>query len=125
MKQERGMIWAGRLVMILAMIQAVLLTGCAANTDALVVDTPRPMENVQKPVPTEGEAEAEIGQSSPEESESAAESTEASQEATDENRIPEPELGFDYGDPNLKATAPGAFVRAAGKPQLVELFAFW
>ena len=40
-------------------------------------------------------------------------------------QILEPELGFAPGDPNLKASNPSNFVRAAGQPQLVELFAFW
>ena len=49
---------------------------------------------------------------------------EESAETPSDTRIPEPELGFDYGDPNLKATAPSSFVRASGQPQLVELFAW-
>lgn len=35
------------------------------------------------------------------------------------------EMGFERGSRTLKATDPGDFVKAAGKPQLVELFAFW
>lgn len=34
-------------------------------------------------------------------------------------------LGFDLGDPKLKATNPTAFVPASGEIQLVEFFAFW
>jgi hypothetical protein len=35
------------------------------------------------------------------------------------------ELGFTEGDPNLKATNPATVNLAAGKPQLIEFFAFW
>ncbi|HKJ26605.1 MAG TPA: hypothetical protein VJ965_03120, partial [Anaerolineales bacterium] len=45
--------------------------------------------------------------------------------ATDDGTIPMPALGFEPGDPNLHATTPDIFIRAAGRPQLVELFAFW
>jgi hypothetical protein len=39
--------------------------------------------------------------------------------------IPVPELGFSYGTPGLYASDPDEFIAAAGKPQFVELFAFW
>ena len=39
--------------------------------------------------------------------------------------IPVPELGFEYGAITLHASNPSSFVAAAGRPQLVELFAFW
>jgi len=38
---------------------------------------------------------------------------------------PAPDFGFEYGNPNLHASNPGNFAAAAGKPQMVELFAFW
>lgn len=34
-------------------------------------------------------------------------------------------LGFDLGDPELKATDPTAAALAKGEPQVVEFFAFW
>ena len=45
--------------------------------------------------------------------------------ASDIVTIPMPELGFEPGDPELKATNPKVFTKAAGKPQMIELFAFW
>ena len=44
---------------------------------------------------------------------------------TSATHTPLPALGFEYGDENLKASDTGKFVRAAGKPQVIELFAFW
>lgn len=35
------------------------------------------------------------------------------------------ELGFELSDRELEASDPKDFVRAAGKPQVIELFAFW
>lgn len=39
--------------------------------------------------------------------------------------IPVPPMGFEYGAISLHASNPKNFVAAAGRPQLVELLAFW
>ena len=97
-------------------LAALLVAACVADTSVLMLDTPTPPPAVDQPSDPEP---------TPEEPASPPEPTEPDPVEDTQAGIPAPELGFDYGDPNLKATAPSDFVRAAGKPQLVELFAFW
>jgi len=108
--------------LMLLLVAGLLLSACAAQTEVVPVEmTPTPPEAalVQETPEMDDNAPAEQ-QANQESTETLVESTQ-----TPDPRIPEPELGFAYGDANLKATDPGSFVRAAGKPQLVELFAFW
>jgi hypothetical protein len=108
----------------LAVILTLLISACAADTEALQQEaaTPKPTEDqiqgsepevdAVPDQPTEAESSLEVGEP-------------ADTDEPDDLSIPEPELGFEHGDPNLKATAPSTFMRAAGRPQMVELFAFW
>ena len=38
---------------------------------------------------------------------------------------PQTELGIEFSDRALEPSAPEEFVQAAGKPQVIELFAYW
>lgn len=38
---------------------------------------------------------------------------------------PRTDLGVELSDRKIEASAPEEFVRAAGKPQVIELFAYW
>jgi len=104
----------------------LLISACAANTEALL---PEPTATqAEKLAPSAVVVEEASGSDAPPEGDPVVleeQPVEESAETPSDPRIPEPELGFDYGDPNLKATAPSSFVRASGQPQLVELFAFW
>lgn len=120
MKQSKRWKWTATLVVILT----VLISACAANTDVLqpATSTAKPIDDqIQE---TEPETAAEPDQPTETEPSLAVGEPMDTPEPTDAG-IPEPELGFEYGDPKLKATAPRLFVRAAGRPQMVELFAFW
>jgi hypothetical protein len=126
--KKKAWVWVAGLVFILTL----LLTACSADTEALLLDTPTPQpaadlpevvetEVVSEPEPpVETDVPSEVEQPTAEPTATAVEAT-----PTTDPRIPEPELGFRRGNPELKATDPSTFVRAAGKPQLVELFAFW
>ena len=117
---------------LVVLLAGLLISACGAKTEAVMPGvTPTEPESglsegtVPEVAPVEETSEmdenaAEEPQSGSDVAEEVAEST-----PTPDPRIPEPVLGFEYGAPNLKATAPSSFVRAAGKPQLVELFAFW
>jgi hypothetical protein len=108
----------------LAVVLTLLISACAADTEALQQEaaTPKPTEDQIQG--SEPEVDAVIDQPIETESSLAVGEPMDTPEATDAG-IPEPELGFEHGYPNLKATAPSTFMRAAGKPQMVELFAFW
>ena len=113
-------------------VGALLLSACGADTQALLLDTPTPPPVAEQPQAGEPEVVTEPekltdAETTNEEEQAQAEPTDPPAEPTPtiDDRIPEPELGFERGDPVLKATDPGTFVRSAGKPQLVELFAFW
>jgi len=120
MKQTMRWIWIAGLVVLLTL----LISACAADTEAL-----KPATSTSKPTDDQiqdSEPEVDAVTDQPTEAESSLEVGEPAETAEpDDLSIPEPELGFEDGDPNLKATAPSTFMRAAGKPQLVELFAFW
>jgi hypothetical protein len=127
MKRELTFRWG-----LILLIAGLLLSACGAKTEAVMPeviptetesglseDPPAEVASVEETSVVDENTTTET-QTGSDVAEPAAEST-----PTPDPRIPEPELGFEYGDPNLKATAPSSFVRAAGKPQLVELFAFW
>ena len=126
-KQKLTFRWG--LVLVMA---AFLLTSCGAESDVVLPEvTPTQAEGS---LSEETAPEAAATEETPEMEENAQAAEQTSSDGgeevvestpTPDLRIPEPVLGFEYGDPNLKATAPSSFVRAAGKPQLVELFAFW
>jgi len=115
----------------LLMILVVSTAACSARTETVTLDaaTPEPVSggaaNNQVSNETGEVAAPETDENAPTEQPTDSDMPEESVDSTPDPRIPEPVLGFEYGDPNLKATAPSSFVRAAGKPQLVELFAFW
>ena len=117
---------------LMLLMAGLLISGCGAKTEVVMPevaptqpesglseDSPAEVASVEEATEVDENASAEP-QSGSDGADEAVEST-----PTPDPRIPEPALGFEYGDPNLKATAPSSFVRAAGKPQLVELFAFW
>ena len=117
------------LVVVLA---GLLISACSAKTEAVMPEvTPtQPESGLSEDSPAEVasvEESTEVDENTTTETQSGSDVVEQTAESTPtaDPRIPEPVLGFEYGDPNLKATAPSSFVRAAGKPQLVELFAFW
>ncbi|HKJ26607.1 MAG TPA: hypothetical protein VJ965_03130 [Anaerolineales bacterium] len=83
----------------LAVLLAAALAACGADTTALQEPDTSTANN-------EAEAPAQLA-------------------VNDDGRLAMPELGFAPGDPDLKASDPANFVRAAGTPQMVELFAFW
>lgn len=107
----------------ICLVALLLMAACAADTDALQVNTPAPaeVENTSSVLPAEDSTSTE------ETAENNAQNNTQDEAPSD---MAEPEdklstLGFENGDPNLKATDPNAFTPAAGEPQLVELFAFW
>ncbi len=99
-------------------IVVMILAACAPSV-VTQTPTPEPVRTEQPVLSNTQEAEesgsTEVGQSTA--------VTAATEEAPGLPFAPEP--GFDLGDPNLKATDPAGFVQAAGRLQLVELFAFW
>lgn len=120
MKQSMRWKWTAALVV----ISALLISACAANTDVLQPATSTPKPTADRIQDTEPETAVEPEQPTETDPSVAVGEPMDTPESTDAG-IPEPELGFEYGDPNLKATAPRMFVRASGMPQMVELFAFW
>lgn len=114
------------------LLAGLLISACGAETEAVMPEvTPtQPESGLSEDSPAEVasvEETSEMDENGAEEPQSGSDVAEEVAESTPtpDLRIPEPVLGFEYGAPNLKATAPSSFVRAAGKPQLVELFAFW
>ena len=106
----------------LLIVLAFVLVACGADTSTLQPEAEIPTVT-PPPLPPSNQAETPTSQ--PEIVEPNI--TEAPEEPapTPNTTIPMPELGFDYGAPALKASDLSQFVSAAGKPQLVELFAFW
>ncbi|MEJ2759666.1 MAG: hypothetical protein P8046_14395 [Anaerolineales bacterium] len=82
----------------ISLVVIVILAACAADSEALQADSTSPTKNN-----TQGDTTSEIGDAEADLS----------------------TLGFEPGDPNLKASDPNTFSPAAGEPQMVELFAFW
>jgi len=127
-KEQKLLIRLGLMVL----LAGLLISACGAETEAVMPEvTPtQPESGLSEDSPAEVasvEETSEMDENGAEEPQSGSDVAEEVAESTPtpDLRIPEPVLGFEYGDPNLKATAPSSFVRAAGKPQLVELFAFW
>ena len=101
---------------------AFVLAACGPDVSALQSE-PSPPTNTPAPLPPITEAETPTSEpevDSPDITEAQPEPTPAP-----DSTIPMPELGFERGAPQLKASDLSQFVKAAGKPQLVELFAFW
>lgn len=127
-KEQKLLIRLGLMVL----LAGLLISACGAKTEAVMPEvTPtQPESGLSEDSPAEVasvEETSEMDENGAEEPQSGSDVAEEVAESTPtpDLRIPEPVLGFEYGAPNLKATAPSSFVRAAGKPQLVELFAFW
>ncbi|HSG25396.1 MAG TPA: hypothetical protein VLA32_04700 [Anaerolineales bacterium] len=127
-KEQKLLIRLGLMVL----LAGLLISACGAETEAVMPEvTPtQPESGLSEDSPAEVasvEETSEMDENGAEEPQSGSDVAEEVAESTPtpDLRIPEPVLGFEYGAPNLKATAPSSFVRAAGKPQLVELFAFW
>lgn len=117
---------------LMVLLACLLISACGAKTEAVMPEvTPTQTESgLSEDSPAEVasvEEVTEVDENTTTETQTGSDGAEQAAESTPtpDLRIPEPELGFEYGDPNLQATAPSTFVRAAGKPQLVELFAFW
>lgn len=113
---KRWYVWVGLVVLL-------FLAACAADSDALQDNTPTSAEvtNVPASMPAEDSTSTEgVAENNPQ--------SDYQDEAPAETAAPQDNLsalGFENGDPNLKASDPNTFSPAAGKPQLVELFAFW
>ena len=102
---------------------ALLLAACAADTGAIQPDTGQPEEPANLSQESENQPQEEENQ--PQEEATQPEESDVQPEEIEAQPPPEFELGFERGSLQLKATDPESFVLAAGKPQLVELFAFW
>ena len=107
-------------VLAILILLAFVLAACGPGTvqpqAEIPTDTPAPLPPITEAETPDSEPEADPTEitDAPPEPTPAADST-----------IPMPELGFERGAPQLKASDLNQFVKAAGKPQLVELFAFW
>ena len=114
----------------LVALAAVLLTACTGGIDdpsspPVVQDLSGNTGNTadtqpdQEPLPESSPPEGESEQDQPDQQD---------QENQDEQAPvlpPRPELGFAFGDSQLKASDPNQIDLASGELHLVDLFAFW
>lgn len=116
--------WLTLTAALAVLLAAFSLAACNANTAALTPATNTPLPPPTDP-PLEPSTDANtIENPTPAMADDPTEAPDQDTSTTD-GTIPMPELGFEPGDPKLKASDLQTFRKDVGQPQLVELFAFW
>jgi hypothetical protein len=103
-------------LVVILVLAGVLLAACGGTQTEPEAAQPAAPEAVE---PEMAEAPAEEAPAEPVEEQQEAPPAEEAAEASAY------ELGFTPGDPNLKASDATTAALQAGKPQLIEFFAFW
>jgi hypothetical protein len=123
MKEKMRLGLAGWAALILLI--GITLSACGADTTALQpADTPE-VEQAAPTTASEQTVEPAAPTAAQKQAEAPTDPPAVPTANVSGNTIPMPELGFELGDPALKATNPKVFTKAAGRPQVIELFAFW